>query len=178
MKRRFLVPEVIQISAMDCGPAALKSLFGGFGIYLSYGRLREACHTDVDGTSLEALEEISQKLGLDAAQTMMPADLILLRTSQCLPAIVAVRLPDGAPHFIVLWRVVGSWVQIMDPACGRLWIKKDRFVESLFIHEQLVPKRTAEEWMQSDSFQAGINARKEALGVQALHWKDKTHLDA
>ena len=178
MKRRFLVPEVIQISAMDCGPAALKSLFGGFGIYLSYGRLREACHTDVDGTSLEALEEISQKLGLDAAQTMMPADLILLRTSQCLPAIVAVRLPDGAPHFIVLWRVVGSWVQIMDPACGRLWIKKDRFVESLFIHEQLVPKSTAAEWMQSDSFQAGINARKKALGVQALDWKDKTHLDA
>ncbi len=40
MMRRFFVPEVIQTSAMDCGPASLKALFGGFGIYLSYGRLR------------------------------------------------------------------------------------------------------------------------------------------
>ena len=53
MRRRFLVPEVIQTSVMDCGPAALKALFGGFGIYLSYGRLREANQTDIDGTSID-----------------------------------------------------------------------------------------------------------------------------
>ena len=40
MRRRFLVPEVIQTSAMDCGPAALKALFGGFGVYLSYDNAR------------------------------------------------------------------------------------------------------------------------------------------
>jgi ATP-binding cassette subfamily B protein len=28
--RRLIVPEVIQSSAMDCGPAALKSLLGGY----------------------------------------------------------------------------------------------------------------------------------------------------
>jgi ABC-type bacteriocin/lantibiotic exporter with double-glycine peptidase domain len=178
MKKRFLVPEVIQISAMDCGPAALKSLFGGFGVYLSYGRLREACHTDVDGTSLDALEDIAQTLGLDVAQTMMPPDLLLLRTSQCLPAIVAVRLPDGAPHFVVLWRVVGPWVQIMDPASGRLWIKKDRFIDSLFIHEQSVPQTTAQDWTESDSFRSAIYFRMRALGVKELDWDDERHLDA
>ncbi len=41
---------------MDCGPAALHSLLVGFGIPVSYGRLREACQTDVDGTSINALE--------------------------------------------------------------------------------------------------------------------------
>jgi ABC-type bacteriocin/lantibiotic exporter with double-glycine peptidase domain len=61
VKRRFLVPEVIQTSAMDCGPAALKALFGGFGIYLSYGRLREACQTDVDGTSIDTLQDVVAK---------------------------------------------------------------------------------------------------------------------
>jgi multidrug resistance efflux pump len=35
--KRFLVPEVIQSSVMDCGPASLKALFGGFGLYLSSG---------------------------------------------------------------------------------------------------------------------------------------------
>lgn len=61
--RRFLIPEVIQTSAMDCGPASLKALFGGFRIYLSYGRLREACQTDVDGTSIDTLEVLAQELG-------------------------------------------------------------------------------------------------------------------
>ena len=47
--RRWLVPEVVQSSGMDCGPASLKALLEGFGISASYGRLREACQTDVDG---------------------------------------------------------------------------------------------------------------------------------
>jgi len=55
--RRFLIPEVVQTSAMDCGPASLKALLEGFGISASYGRLREACQTDVDGTSIDRLEE-------------------------------------------------------------------------------------------------------------------------
>ena len=42
---QFLVPEVVQTSAMDCGPAALKCLLGGFGISANYGRLREAWST-------------------------------------------------------------------------------------------------------------------------------------
>ena len=50
--QRFLIPEVVQTSAMDCGPAALKAILEGFGIPVSYGRLREACQTDVDGTSI------------------------------------------------------------------------------------------------------------------------------
>ena len=58
--RRFLAPEVVQTSAMDCGPATLKCLLEGFGISVSYGRLREACQTDVDGTSIDTLEDIQR----------------------------------------------------------------------------------------------------------------------
>ena len=32
VNRRWLVPEVVQTSAMDCGPASLKALLEGFGI--------------------------------------------------------------------------------------------------------------------------------------------------
>jgi ATP-binding cassette subfamily B protein len=46
---RRIVPETIQTSGMDCGPASLRSLMAGFGMQVSYGGLREACRTDVDG---------------------------------------------------------------------------------------------------------------------------------
>ncbi len=42
-RRRLFVPEVVQTSSMDCGPASLKCMLEGFGITASYGRLREAC---------------------------------------------------------------------------------------------------------------------------------------
>ncbi len=178
MTRRYFAPEVIQTSAMDCGPAALKALFGGFGIHLSYGRLREACQTDVDGTSIDTLEEIAQALGLEAAQMMMPADLLLLPQSACLPAIVVTRLPGGAPHFVVLWSVLGPLVQLMDPAAGRIWMDRRRFLASLYVHEQPVPRAAWEEWSRSAAFTAGLQARMRALGVAPVIWPDRAHLDA
>src|SRR4051794_26929958 len=77
-RRRWLAPEVVQTSNADCGPAALKCLLDGYGIPASYGRLREACQTDVDGTSIDALEEIAAKLGLEAEQVMLPLDHLLI----------------------------------------------------------------------------------------------------
>src|SRR5215831_16790921 len=102
--RRFLAPEVIQTSAMDCGPAALKCLLEGFGVPVSYGRLREACQTAVDGTSIDTLETLACQLGLDAEQVMMPVDHLLLAEAEALPAIVVVRVPSGLFHFVVVWR--------------------------------------------------------------------------
>src|SRR5690348_13331820 len=76
-RRRWLAPEVVQTSNADCGPASLKCLLEGYGVHASYGRLREACQTDVDGTSIDALEEIAAKLGLGAEQVMLPLDYFL-----------------------------------------------------------------------------------------------------
>src|SRR5438552_2113608 len=87
-RRRFFAPEVVQTSAMDCGPATLKCLLEGYGIYASYGRLREACQTDVDGTSIDTMEELAGQLGLAAEQIMLPVDHLLLAESEALPAIV------------------------------------------------------------------------------------------
>jgi ATP-binding cassette subfamily B protein len=71
-KHRFFAPEVVQTSATDCGPACLKSLLEGHGVSASYGRLREACRTDVDGSSIDTIEEIAVDLGLSARQVMVP----------------------------------------------------------------------------------------------------------
>ena len=56
---RLLAPEVVQSSAMDCGPAALKCILQGFGVPVSYDRLREACQTGLDGTSIDTLESVA-----------------------------------------------------------------------------------------------------------------------
>jgi ABC-type bacteriocin/lantibiotic exporter with double-glycine peptidase domain len=119
--RRLLVPEVVQTSAMDCGPASLKALLEGFGIRASYGRLREACFAGLDGTSIDDIEDAAVRLGLDAEQVMLPVDHLLLDESSALPALVVIRLASGATHFVVVWRRCGAWVQLMDPGTGRQW---------------------------------------------------------
>ena len=112
--RRLIVPEVVQISAMDCGPASLKCLLEGYGISVSYGRLREACQTDVDGTSINTMEEVAVQLGLEAAQIMLPVDHLLIAEARALPAIVVVQHSGNLTHFIIVWRSHGGFVQVMD----------------------------------------------------------------
>ncbi len=163
--RRWLVPEVIQTSAMDCGPAALKSLLEGFGRPVSYGRLREACHTEVDGTSIDTIEEIAQQLGLDATQTMVPLDHVVLPAANALPALAIVKLEGGGTHFVVVWRRHGPLLQVMDPAIGRRWVPVSRFLEELYLHEQEIPAEAWEEWARGPGMLAPLRARLKTLGL-------------
>ena len=94
-------------------------MLDGFNIPVSYGRLREACQTDVDGTSIDTMEDVACQLGLQAEQNVVPPDHILRDEAHCLPAIAVTSLPNGLTHFIVVWRRWGQWVQIMDPGEGR-----------------------------------------------------------
>ena len=110
-RRRTIIPEVIQISATDCGPASLKSLFAGMGLELNYRVLREVCQTDVDGTSIVTLEEVANQLGLDAEEVMLPIDHVVLPEAKALPAIIVTLTAGGRPHFVVLWKRLGPFVQ-------------------------------------------------------------------
>ena len=163
--RRFFAPEVIQTSALDCGPAALKCLLEGFGVSVSYGRLREACQTSVDGTSIDALENVAQMLGLDAEQVMVPVDHLLLEESESLPALVVVRLPSGITHFVVVWRVHGDWVQVMDPGRGRRWARRASFLRDVYTHAMAVPAAAFRDWAASEGFTATLERRMRALAI-------------
>ena len=165
-KRRFFVPEVVQTSSMDCGPASLKSLLAGFDISVNYGRLREACMTDVDGTSIDTLEEISVALGLDAVQIMVPEDHLLLPEAKALPALVVIQQPGGLTHFIVLWRVHKNFVQVMDPSSGRSWWSHKRLLNSLYLHSLPVTEEFAGIWLREDDFIASLQARLNFLDIQ------------
>jgi ATP-binding cassette subfamily B protein len=173
---------------MDCGPASLKALLEGFGVSASYGRLREACQTTVDGTSIDALEVAGNALGLECTQMMVPADHLLLPGSRLLPALLVVQLPGGYTHFVVVWRKLGGYLQVMDPAVGRRWVSARLFLRGVFRHTQSIPADSWHEWARSQSFRQAIEARLSALGFQnsplftdALTrggWRDLAALDA
>jgi ATP-binding cassette subfamily B protein len=163
-KQRWLVPEVVQTSAMDCGPASLKCLLEGFNVPISYGRLREACQTDVDGTSIDTLEVVANQLGVEAEQVMIPVDHVLLSEAAVLPAMVVVRHADGATHFVVIWRRHGSWIQVMDPAIGRRWVNCQRFTEEIYRHVLPVPAIDWRDWAASNEFLKPLRQRLSLLG--------------
>lgn len=158
-KRRWLIPEVIQTSAMDCGPAALKALLEAYGVSVSYGRLREACQTDVDGTSIDVIEETACRLGLKAQQVMLPAEHVLLDDPAALPAIVVTKLPGGDTHFVIAWRRLGGFVQVMDPALGRHWVREQRFLADLYRHTYEVSADDWRAWAGSEAFLQGLQQR-------------------
>lgn len=166
--RRWLAPEVVQTSAMDCGPASLKCLLEGFRMPISYGRLREACQTDIDGTSIDVLEEVAVQLGLQAEQVVLPLDHLLLDEAAALPALLVVTLPGGLTHFVVVWRRHGRWVQVMDPAGGRRWMPCERLLREAYVHSLPVPAAAWREWAGSEEFQRTLRRRIDNLGVGTL----------
>jgi ATP-binding cassette subfamily B protein len=163
-RARLIVPEVVQTSNMDCGPAALKCLLEGFGIRANYGRLREACQTDVDGTSIDAIEAAACELGLNAEQVIVPLDHVMLDEAECLPAIAVVVLASGVTHFVVPWRRHGRLVQVMDPAVGRRFAPVERFRGELFVHRMAVSAADWRDYAGSERFLVPLRARLTKLG--------------
>lgn len=189
--RHWWATEVIQTSAMDCGPATLKCLLQGYGVEVSYERLREACQTDVDGTTIDTLEEIAITLGLDAQQILLPADHLFLSGANALPCIAVVRLPSGVTHFVVVWRQYGPIVEVMDPAMGRRWMTRDALLNELYEHQMAVPAVAWRDWAASGDFLRPLDQRLARLGLArasrskwvtaALHdpgWRSLARLDA
>lgn len=159
MKRPFFAPEHLQISSMDCGVAALTSLLAGSGVAVDYERLRHACRTDVDGTSIDALEAIASDLGLDVCQHLVPPDLLVDAVEERYPAIAIVDHAGGAPHFVTLWRRIGSRIHVMDPGRGRGWTKAGMLEEELHTVRFVVPTARWLGWFRSSALRASLVAR-------------------
>jgi ATP-binding cassette subfamily B protein len=188
---RLLVPEVVQTSVMDCGPASLQSLVQGFGLSVNYGRLREACQTGVDGTSITMIDEIGKFLGLETEEMMLPQDHLLLAEAHALPAILVVRNPDSTNHFVVVWSIVGPWIQVMDPGEGRHWARRSVVLDKALIHTATVPAEAWRAWVGEREFQDALHVRlgdlevgraeRDRLIAQALAdptWEAMAALDA
>lgn len=167
-RRARFCPEVIQTSAMDCGPAVLKSALEGFGVSVHLGHLRTACLTDVDGTSIDTLEDLAARLGMRPVQTIVPVEHIADPECLPLPAVVVTARPDGSRHFILLWRRIGPYLQVMDPAVGRRHMRLSEVLPLLYRHTMSLPPDLAGRWAASPSMRGGLERRLAAYGAAAL----------
>ena len=157
-------PEVVQTSAMDCGPAALAALLGAHGLMADVDALRDVCATDVDGTSVDDLEEVASGLGLDAEQVLVPLGQVVAVPDLYLPAIVLTLTPDGYVHFVVVWRIARGWVDVVDPAVGRRRVRLGRFAREILTHEVVVPLEAWAEYAAGEDARRALVARLRATG--------------
>ncbi len=166
-RRKRLVPVVMQASALDCGPAALQALLGGYGVAADRQRLRRQCAVGRDGSSTDVLEQVARRYGLEARQVLVPVDHVLQPEAQTLPAVAVVRQGPHLTHFVVLWRSGYGRTQVMDPARGRRWPPASRLLEHLYVHRAEVPAAAWRAWAATDDFTAPLAARLAALGIGA-----------
>ncbi len=165
--RSLLVPEILQSSLMDCGPAALKAVLEGFGISTPYDRLRQACHTGVDGTSLDVLAAVGKNNGLKTHQLVVAKDSLFVPEARCLPAVAVAGLADGRLHFLVVWRQVGSLIQVMDPAGGRRWLHRKTLDGMLPVFSTQITASRWRKWAATPDAIDPLLSRIESLGVRA-----------
>jgi ATP-binding cassette subfamily B protein len=116
--RRF--PHVWQIDEMDCGAASLAIVCRHYGKAVSLARIRQLTHTSLDGTSLRAICQAANELGLAArAVKASPVNL----PQMPLPAVVHW---DGN-HWVVVYDVDEKHVRVSDPATGRRRLTRAEF---------------------------------------------------
>jgi ATP-binding cassette subfamily B protein len=96
---------------------------------------------------------------------MVPVDHLLRPQAEALPALVVMRLPSGLTHFVVVWRTHGGWVQVMDPARGRRWVRAASFLREVYTHSLVLPADAFREWAGSESFTGPLAERLRALKI-------------
>ncbi|WOB11356.1 ATP-binding cassette domain-containing protein [Piscinibacter gummiphilus] len=166
IRKRYIIPEVVQTSGNDCGPAVIKSLMEGYGVPVRYDRIREACATDVDGTSFDVLESLLERFGFDTDKALVPPEDLLLKGHEHLPAVVITRLPTGLAHFIVLWERFGDRILVMDPAHGRRWLHVREILAEVLVHMMPLDAEHWRSWTTARTeFRDVMRDRLDRLGV-------------
>lgn len=143
---------------MDCGPAALTALLGAHGLPANLDVLREVCATGIDGTSVDDIEEVAQRLGLDAEQVVMPLELVLAAPDRHLPAILLTRTPDGYVHLVVAWRLRRGRLDLVDPAVGRRRVRLAQIRREALCHSLTAPAEAWSAYALGDEARDGLVA--------------------
>ena len=109
---------------------------------------------------------VPYRIGQGASMVMVPADQVMLPGVQASPAIVVMRQADRSAHFVVVWRRVGRWVQLMDPAAGRRWVRVRDFIDGLYRHRMPVPEA---DWCALRGDRLGMVFQEPMTALNPLH---------
>ncbi|ACT96111.1 peptidase domain-containing ABC transporter [Dyadobacter fermentans] len=116
--RRSLRSAVMkQHDLTDCGATCLASIAAFYKLSIPVARIRQYASTDKKGTNVLGLIEAATKLGFNAKG--VKADLQQLPHVP-VPAIAHVIIKGILHHYVVVYRVSATAVEVMDPARGEL----------------------------------------------------------
>jgi hypothetical protein len=95
------------------------------------------------------MEAVAAAEGLVVVQVLVPVESVLLAAAACVPCVLVVARPGCAAHFVVVWRLHGRRVQVMDPAVGRRWPLAADVEREIWRHRAVVPAAAWAEWAAS-----------------------------
>ena len=121
MSRARRVPYVPQSEETDCAPACLASVLAHHGAHVPLRELREATGASRDGVDALTLLRTARAYGLEARAVRVP---VTWRDGvPAAPGLADLPLPAVAhltgSHFVVVERLRGDRVTVVDPALGR-----------------------------------------------------------
>lgn len=106
------VPQVLQFEVTECGIACLSMVLAHHGRWVPLEQMRQLCGSSRDGISAGALARAAKQMGLGAKGFgAKPEELHKLPMPQI--------LFWEFNHFVVLERIDGDRVEVVDPAVGR-----------------------------------------------------------
>ncbi|MER8006576.1 peptidase domain-containing ABC transporter [Streptomyces sp. NPDC094149] len=117
---RRRVPEVRQMSEVECGLACLTMVLNYYGCGISLSEMRTRCGVGRDGLSALEIVRTARDHGMRVRTVSLPRnDLRFV----ALPAIVHWEFT----HFLVVERWSRKYVDVVDPARGRCRLTEDEF---------------------------------------------------
>ena len=110
----------------DCGVCCILSLILYYGGYVPIERLRKDTYQDNKGVTAYHIVSTLKKYHFNAyGSKSSEKDLNKL----FLPCIIHLEYPNGLTHFVVLLKVNKNSVVLMDPAKGKITMKKKELLE-------------------------------------------------
>lgn len=167
---RSRYPVVRQFERIDCGPAALLSVLKYHGGDASLARVRELAGTDVEGTSLLALQSAAGQLGLDGFGAAGSYRALVDEVEG--PCIAHVIVGDRLRHYVVVYEATPRRVILGDPRLGLVHMSPEDFRDRwrsravlVLTPTQSIARERAPNWVR---WMAAHFRRQEAWVVQSL----------
>ncbi|UPQ74572.1 peptidase domain-containing ABC transporter [Chryseobacterium nepalense] len=114
MKKDILIK---QHDLKDCGAACLASVSAYYGLKMPIAKIRQFSHTDTRGTNVLGMIQGLEKMGFNAKGVKGGADAL---PEIPLPAIAHIITKEQYHHYVVIYKVSKSKIEIMDPAFGKI----------------------------------------------------------